>query len=80
MRDSLVALLPIALALPRIINWPTALVFAVILGLVALLVGWMLTLLIFAPLFAIILIRDRERRAAAAGTASRARLDLLRRG
>ena len=61
MENWVIVLLPIALAIARAINWPTALVLAVALGLVSTVVGWVVTLVVSMPMVAILLIRSRSR-------------------
>jgi len=62
MHNWVVVVLPIALAIARAINWPTAMVLAVLLGLVSSVVGWVVALAVFMPTAAILLIRARSKR------------------
>jgi hypothetical protein len=75
MHNWVVIVLPIALAIARAINWPTAIVLAAVLGLVSSLVGWVVAVVVFMPMAAILLIRARSRRDRHLATGSRSAHD-----
>jgi hypothetical protein len=71
MENWVIVLIPISLGIVRAINWPTALVMAVALGVVATFVGWLVTLVVSMPMVAFLLIRARSRRLASGSPTDR---------
>ena len=69
MENWVIVLIPVALGIARAINWPTALVMAVALGVVSSFVGWLVTLVVSMPMVAFLLIRVRSRRLASGSPA-----------